>query len=121
PPPEGHFGSVMMRERALVAGGSYSLQSEIGKGTTITANFPRVWVEEGSELEAEATENGDDAGNRPSSAPPVGTREVPTRTGPADDRNGATEAPVADPRPAGRDGPHPAPKDAQAPESEEPA
>src|SRR5207247_4189759 len=34
-PPEGHFGSVMMRERALVAGGTYSVESAIGQGTTI--------------------------------------------------------------------------------------
>src|SRR2546427_5266969 len=62
--PEGHFGSVMMRERALVAGGTYSLSSEVGKGTTITATFPRVWVEEGSKLE-EGTENGDGQGPGP--------------------------------------------------------
>jgi signal transduction histidine kinase len=52
PPPEGHFGSVMMRERALVAGGKYSIESEPGQGTTISAQFPRVWVEEGTALEA---------------------------------------------------------------------
>jgi signal transduction histidine kinase len=52
--PEGHFGSVMMRERALVAGGSFSITSEPGRGTTIVASFPRVWVEEGAALEEEA-------------------------------------------------------------------
>jgi signal transduction histidine kinase len=52
PPPEGHFGSVMMRERALVAGGTFSVESEPGRGTTIAATFPPVWVEEGSQLEA---------------------------------------------------------------------
>jgi signal transduction histidine kinase len=74
--PEGHFGSVMMRERALVAGGTYSLSSEAGKGTTITATFPRVWVEEGSQLEAAGTD-GDDGSATPSSRPPVGTTTGP--------------------------------------------
>jgi signal transduction histidine kinase len=46
PQPEGHFGSVMMKERALVAGGTFERESEIGKGTTVTAGFPRVWIEE---------------------------------------------------------------------------
>lgn len=53
PAPEGHFGSVMMRERALVAGGSFSVSSEIGKGSSIRAHFPRVWVEEGTLHEEE--------------------------------------------------------------------
>jgi signal transduction histidine kinase len=52
PPPEGHFGSVMMRERAQVAGGTFGIQSDIGSGTSITASFPRVWVEEGTLLES---------------------------------------------------------------------
>jgi signal transduction histidine kinase len=53
PGPEGHFGAVMMRERALVAGGTFNVESEVGRGTSITATFPRVWVEEGTELEAQ--------------------------------------------------------------------
>ena len=62
PPPEGHFGSVMMRERAQVAGGTFSIESEDGHGTIITASFPRVWVEEGSLLESLAQpEDGDHA------------------------------------------------------------
>ena len=65
PPPEGHFGSVMMKERALVAGGTYSIQSEVGKGTTITAGFPRVWVEEGSELESTAEADGEPESETP--------------------------------------------------------
>ena len=62
PPPEGHFGSVMMRERALVAGGSFSVTSELGKGSLISARFPRVWVEEGTLLEAEASRTPGPAG-----------------------------------------------------------
>jgi len=54
PPPEGHFGSVMMKERAQVTGGTFSIESEPGSGTTITATFPRVWLEEGTLLESES-------------------------------------------------------------------
>jgi signal transduction histidine kinase len=75
PPPEGHFGSVMMRERALVAGGTYSLTSEPGKGTTITASFPQVWVEEGTELEAGNGPSRGETGASPK--PPVGATVGP--------------------------------------------
>src|SRR5262249_41654573 len=44
--PEGHFGSVMMRERALVTGGTFTRESALGEGTTIRATFRLVWVEE---------------------------------------------------------------------------
>ena len=103
PPPEGHFGSVMMRERAMVAGGTYSIESEIGSGTNITVTFPRVWVEEGTRFEADA-ETGDGIGRpTPSSRPPVGSTVGPPRSGPkpgADgdghqrDREGATDAEI---------------------------
>jgi signal transduction histidine kinase len=76
PQPEGHFGSVMMRERAHVAGGTYILTSEAGKGTTITATFPSVWVEEGSKFEADGSESGDGQGSVPP-RPPVGTTAGP--------------------------------------------
>lgn len=72
PQPEGHFGAVMMRERALVAGGSYVLRSEVGKGTTITATFPKVWVEEGSKLDADGAGEGESPGSPPT-RPPIGT------------------------------------------------
>jgi signal transduction histidine kinase len=42
--PEGHFGLTMMRERAQVAGGTFRMESESGKGTTITAEFPTSWL-----------------------------------------------------------------------------
>jgi signal transduction histidine kinase len=80
PPPEGHFGSVMMRERALVAKGTFSLESEPGEGTTIAATFPPVWIEEGSQLEANGGPGGDGrsaAGQRP----PVGSTVGPRRAG----------------------------------------
>jgi signal transduction histidine kinase len=45
--PEGHFGLTMMRERALVAGGSFDVRSVAGEGTTITAEFPTSWLSDG--------------------------------------------------------------------------
>jgi signal transduction histidine kinase len=38
--PEGHFGMAMMRERATVGGGSFTVESAVGQGTTITVRFP---------------------------------------------------------------------------------
>ncbi len=43
--PEGHFGLAMMRERAQAAGGTFSLHSQPGEGTVITAVFPTSWLE----------------------------------------------------------------------------
>jgi signal transduction histidine kinase len=95
PPPEGHFGSVMMKERALVAGGTYELESRLGEGTTITATFPRVWVEEGSLHEASTQAHGDGGPHREiqpprgattgPSAPVVGVRGPLTRQSTSDD------------------------------------
>jgi signal transduction histidine kinase len=73
PPPEGHFGSVMMRERALVAGGTFNLESEPGRGATIAATFPPVWVEEGSQLETGSEPDGQ--------RPPVGSTVGPIGSG----------------------------------------
>ncbi len=44
PPPEGHFGMTMMRERALVAGGTIDVGSVEGQGTTITVRIPTSWL-----------------------------------------------------------------------------
>jgi signal transduction histidine kinase len=73
PPPEGHFGSVMMRERAMVAGGTFRIESEPGQGTGITVTFPRVWVEEGTLLDAQS--NGQRA---PSTETPVTDSAAPS-------------------------------------------
>ena len=59
PAPEGHFGTVMMRERAQVTGGKFSITSEPGRGTMVSASFPRVWVEEGSKLESDGRSRGE--------------------------------------------------------------
>ena len=55
PGPEGHYGMTMMRERAAVGGGTFSVQSVMGQGTTITIRFPTSWLqEEESQGQAEA-------------------------------------------------------------------
>lgn len=71
PPPEGHFGSVMMRERALVAGGTFTVSSDIGNGSRVRAHFPRVWVEEGSLHEQEEAARSYEA-----TKAPIGTSTV---------------------------------------------
>ncbi len=46
PGPEGHYGLAMMRERALVGGGTFQLESASGEGTTITVTFPTSWLQQ---------------------------------------------------------------------------
>jgi signal transduction histidine kinase len=53
PPPEGHYGLTMMRERATVGGGTFGMTSSPGKGTTITVRFPTSWLQEGGEVVGE--------------------------------------------------------------------
>lgn len=45
-PPEGHYGLTMMRERALVGGGTFALTSAVGEGTTISVRFPTSWLQQ---------------------------------------------------------------------------
>jgi signal transduction histidine kinase len=78
PQPEGHFGSVMMRERALVAGGTFTRESAPGHGSAITATFPRVWVEEATLASAE---NGNASEEHPALQPPTGSTAGPLRPG----------------------------------------
>jgi signal transduction histidine kinase len=77
PPPEGHFGTVMMRERAMVAGGTYAVDSELGRGTATTVTFPRVWVEEGSLHEASLDQAAADGSSPRESQPPKGSTVGP--------------------------------------------
>src|SRR5439155_23388678 len=123
PPPEGHFGSVMMRERAVITGGTFKVDSAIGAGTTISATFPRVWIEEGTQLEAEQEAGGN--GIRPA---PVGSTTLPR---PREEPQGrsptkvqlAFEQEVADPNAiqAQEDGGAPEPAPALATRSELPS
>jgi signal transduction histidine kinase len=56
PEPEGHYGLTMMRERALVVGGTIDMQSAPGEGTTITVRLPTSWLQaEGEESRPEPT------------------------------------------------------------------
>ena len=64
PEPEGHYGLTMMRERATAGGGSMTITSEPGEGTTLTLRFPTSWLqEEGSQGHPEPS---------PSETPPAG-------------------------------------------------
>jgi signal transduction histidine kinase len=44
--PEGHYGLTMMKERAQVAGGDFTIRSRSGEGTTVIADFPTSWMVE---------------------------------------------------------------------------
>jgi signal transduction histidine kinase len=44
--PEGHYGLTMMKERAQVAGGTFTIRSAAGEGTTVIADFPTSWMVE---------------------------------------------------------------------------
>jgi signal transduction histidine kinase len=68
PAPEGHFGLTMMRERANVGGGSFSLASSEGEGTTITVRFPTSWLQQEPST-PQATSSGTSAGAVPGTAP----------------------------------------------------
>jgi signal transduction histidine kinase len=46
PEPEGHYGLTMMRERATAGGGSLTIRSAPGEGTTLTVRFPTSWLQE---------------------------------------------------------------------------
>ncbi|HEX2030929.1 MAG TPA: sensor histidine kinase [Actinomycetota bacterium] len=52
--PEGHFGLKMMKERALVAGGTFKIDSAPGAGTTVIAEFPTSWLAEAPALRGAA-------------------------------------------------------------------
>src|SRR5919106_2675410 len=62
--PEGHYGLTMMKERAQVAGGEFTIRSAQGEGTTVTADFPTSWM-------VEADGRGERADEGSSSAAPA--------------------------------------------------
>jgi signal transduction histidine kinase len=58
--PEGHYGLTMMRERAQVSGGTFTIRSAVGEGTTVIADFPTSWMVEAdgqAERSSEAAES----------------------------------------------------------------
>jgi signal transduction histidine kinase len=77
PGPEGHFGMVMMRERAQIGGGTFDVESAIDEGATITVRFPIALLQlEPASAEA-PREGGDDAGGVPDDDAPHPTHGRP--------------------------------------------
>lgn len=70
--PEGHYGLTMMRERALVGGGTFEIQSAPGAGTTIKVRFPT------SLLQEEGWEPDERPGSSQTDAAP-GSAQAPTQ------------------------------------------
>jgi signal transduction histidine kinase len=78
PEPEGHYGLTMMRERATVGGGSYTVTSAPGEGTTIMVRFPTSWLQEDPERDVRDSPstpqtNGASPGIPVLPTPPVGS------------------------------------------------
>ena len=59
PGPEGHFGMAMMRERAMVGGGRFDVESAPGQGATIMVRFPIALLQEEPAAEEPASERSD--------------------------------------------------------------
>jgi signal transduction histidine kinase len=99
PQPEGHFGSVMMRERAIVTGGTFKITSAPGQGTTVTAHFPQVWIEEGAAtaaLEQNASPTTDDASAGQAGDPPsLSSAPLPPPGWPQEDARSTTRPATA--------------------------
>jgi signal transduction histidine kinase len=77
--PEGHFGLAMMRERAQVFGGTFSVVSAPDEGTTISVQFPTDWIQ-GDAHSTDGAPQGDGilpvAEPAPARAPKASNREV---------------------------------------------
>jgi signal transduction histidine kinase len=77
PGPEDHYGLTMMRERALVGGGTFELASAPDEGTTITVRFPTSWLQQEGTDSPEQSSGASDAS--PGSAPvPTGEQAPET-------------------------------------------
>ena len=77
PGPEGHYGMTMMRERATAGGGTFSVESAIGQGTTITVRFPTSWLQE------DESQDQSGAAQAPPTLPPAGASHGAVATPPA--------------------------------------
>jgi signal transduction histidine kinase len=77
--PEGHYGLSMMRERAVVAGGTFEATSEPGRGTDVRVRFPTSWLQEAPKEAAPQGEAPPPAAQVQTEPPPT----VPTRRPPA--------------------------------------
>jgi signal transduction histidine kinase len=77
--PEGHYGLSMMRERAVVAGGTFEATSGPGRGTDIRVRFPTSWLQEAPK-EAEPEGQGSPPAAQVQTEPPP---TVPARRPPA--------------------------------------
>jgi signal transduction histidine kinase len=82
PTPEGHFGLAMMRERALVGGGTYEIRSAPGEGTTVTVRFPTALLRE-----AEGSEPGPRSPRGSVPGGEAGASPGTPRTGPTQERS----------------------------------
>jgi signal transduction histidine kinase len=72
PAPEGHYGLTMMRERAVVAGGTIEFTSRPGEGTTVTVRIPTSWLQpEGTDLEPASPPVDASPGNVPAPQEPA--------------------------------------------------
>jgi two-component system sensor histidine kinase UhpB len=69
PAPEGHYGLTMMRERALVAGGTIEVLSAPGEGTKITVQIPTSWLAPAGATPAPSTPALPAPGASPGTAP----------------------------------------------------
>ena len=81
------IGGQVRPSGSLVAGGSFKIESRTGGGTTVTAHFPQVWIQDA----VEAGPAGDEAGTTdpsrgPEPRPDLGTA-APLRA-PPDAQNG---------------------------------
>jgi signal transduction histidine kinase len=72
PGPEGHYGLTMMRERAMVGGGTFDMHTATGEGTRITVTFPTSWLQQEAALPAREPEPSRADASPGKAAPPRG-------------------------------------------------
>jgi two-component system sensor histidine kinase DegS len=75
--PEGHFGMVMMRQRAKVGGGSFEVVSAPGEGTTITVRFPTSLLQVEPQTREATTPGPSGEGDQAHASPGTSASPVP--------------------------------------------